>query len=168
MTAQWWRPGIGFLTFPKKIGNMLNSHKSQPEQSWQLLHSDIHTRKDILAILNYFWFGTLQRQRLQYTDKNSNTSLSVTHCFTPWIHVGQDRALNFNIESPLNIRKFTSKGLWTTFGVAACTCLFIAGGWLWFSRQSSRTLVRAVWCFSMKSTLPAKESNYNHHCSTLS
>ena len=45
MTAQWWRPGIGFLTFPKKIGNMLNSHKSQPEQSWQLLHSDIHTRR---------------------------------------------------------------------------------------------------------------------------
>ena len=79
--------GLSDLSKKKKSGNMPNkATKSKPENSSQLVHSDFHTRNDILAIL---WYRTLHQQaRLQCNrQKNNNVSLSVTHRFTPWIHM---------------------------------------------------------------------------------
>ena len=44
--------GLSDLSKKKKSGNMPNkATKSKPENSSQLVHSDFHTRNDILAIL---------------------------------------------------------------------------------------------------------------------
>lgn len=44
--------GLSDLSKKKKSGNMPNkATKSKPENSSQLVHSDFHTRDDILAIL---------------------------------------------------------------------------------------------------------------------